>query len=446
MPGTELYNRIKAEIDTIQVVDMHEHHLYTEEDFLKLNVDFAIMLFQYNSDDLLSAGMTIPNFQEFWDTRGFVLRIDGSILSLEEKWSYIKPYWENVRFTGYGRAVLHSLKKLFGIEDLNDSTFRNISDKIVSLMKPSIYSKIFKGLCGFKYVLNDIDTMVAPGAFERMDRNIFHFVARFRHFTHVHLPGGIEHLENKFDRTIRNIDHLLDALDNQFDRWKQEGRIALKLADAYLRDIHYEDSTRDEAERVLRRIYTPRKHPVYPETLSLSESRPLENFITHRVLDRAEEQNLPVIIHTGIQTFPRNILGNSRAALLTNLFLKYPKIRFHLLHSSYPWMKEAACLAKQFPNVSLDLTWVQVIVPEGAREGLSHMLDTVPINKIHGFGGDYLVPFNVWGSLEVARENIAHVLADKVKTGHMTETQAVDIAWKILNRNAQEIFTFDNQV
>ena len=144
-----------------------------------------------------------------------------------------------------------------------------------------------------------------------------------------------------------------------------------------------------------------------------------------------------------MQAFFRKELGNSRASLLTNLFLKYPKINFHLLHSSYPWMYEAASIAKQFPNVTLDLTWVHVIVPQGARDGLSHMLDMVPLNKIHGFGGDYCVPVNIWGALEVARENIAAVLAEKVEVGAMTETAAVEIAVKMLNSNALEIFNFE---
>ena len=101
---------------------------------------------------------------------------------------------------------------------------------------------------------------------------------------------------------------------------------------------------------------------------------------------------------------------------------------------------EAACFAKQFSNVTLDLTWVQIIVPEGAREGLAHMLDMVPVNKIHGFGGDALAPETVWGALEVARENIAHVLADSVTIGRMTETQAVDVAGRLLGGNARRIF------
>jgi predicted TIM-barrel fold metal-dependent hydrolase len=218
----------------------------------------------------------------------------------------------------------------------------------------------------------------------------------------------------------------------------------LKLADAYIRDIHYEDSTRDEAERVMRRIFGFRRLPGgYDETLSYTEARPFENFVVHRMLDRAEEQGVPVIVHTGIQTHMGNEVGNSRALLLTNLIMKYPKVRFLLLHAGYPWIKETACLAKQFANVFLDLTWVHIIVPEGAREGLAHILDMVPVNKIHGFGGDMMVPETVWGSLEVARENVAHVLGAKVEKGEMTEVQAVGVAEKIMGKNARAIFKLE---
>jgi len=440
MTSRDLYQRLKKEIDTVQVVDTHEHLYLPEEDYIECEPDFTQFLFQYNLDDLMSAGMEPDDPQEFADTLGRVLRVGGKVLSHDEKWEYIKPHWENARLTGYSRAVRHSLRKFFGIDDLTDETFREVTEKLRAMVKPGIYRTILRDICSFKTSVNDVDSMVLPGMFERLDRSLFHFAARFRHFSYCYFPGGIEHLENMFNRTIRSLDHLLDALDSQFDRWIEEGRVAIKMADAYLRDIHYEDSTRDEAERVMRRIFTLRKHEKYPETLTFKEARPLENFIVHRVLERAEEQGLPVIVHTGIQAHVRDELTHSRAALLTNLFRKYSKLRFHLLHSSYPWMYEAASLAKQFPNVSLDLTWTHVIVPAGARAGLSHMLDTVPVNKIHGFGGDYLVPVNIWGALEAARENIAHVLSEKVETGHMTESDGVALAHKILNSNAQEIF------
>ena len=178
--------------------------------------------------------------------------------------------------------------------------------------------------------------------------------------------------------------------------------------------------------------------------MSLERARPFKNYMVHRILDRVERLGLTVVIHTGVQAGIGNVVTNSNAVALTNLFMKYPGNRFHLLHANYPYMQEAACLAKQFPNVTLDLTWVNIIVPAGAREGLSHFLDMVPVNKIHGFGGDFLFPECIYGALEVARENIAHVLSEKVETGHMTETQAVTVARKLLNENIQKIFTFRN--
>ena len=440
MPSKDLYNRLKKEIDTVTVVDTHEHLYFPEEDYLALEPDFTQFLFQYNLDDLMSSGMEVPDVDGFSQSCGETLAIDGQPLTPEQKWKHIKPHWENAKFTGYSRAVRHSLMMLFGIDDLTDTSYRKVTEQLRAIMKPGIYRKILSGICGFETSINDVDTMVKPGAFERMDRDLFHFAARFRHFSYAYYPGGIQHLETMFERTIRTLGHIEDALDDQFERWMEEGRVAIKMGDAYLRDIHYEDSPREDAERVVRRCFTLQKHSTYAETISFAEARPYENYIVHRVLDRAGEYNLPVIIHTGIQAFVRDELEHSRALLVTNLLRKYPNVRFHLLHASYPWMGEAACLAKQFPNVSVDLTWTQVIVPEGAREGLSHMLDMVPVNKIHCFGGDYMVPLNIWGALEVARENIAHVLAGKVETGHMTETEAVEVAWKILHHNARAIF------
>ncbi|MFC1608421.1 amidohydrolase family protein [Candidatus Latescibacterota bacterium] len=448
MSKSELYHRLKNEIDRLPVVDIHEHLAYPEEDYLEISeeygVDFGRFMFWYTVDDLLSSGMIIPDLMEFRSTLGAVLRVNGKVLSLDEKWNYIKPYWENIRYTGYSRAVLHSINKLLDIDDLNDSTYREVSEKLKALMKPGVYGEMLSKQCGFTHIVNDIDTTAQPGAGERMDRDLLHFVSRFRQFSYVYKPGGIETLEEKYGRTIRNIDHLLDAMDRQFDLWiKDDRRIALKMADAYLRDLSFEDNTRDEAERVMRRIFTLRKIPNNDETLSYAEARPLENFVMHRILDRAEEHGIPLIVHTGIQTYMGNEVGNSNATLLTNLFIKYPRLKFHLLHANYPWMHEATCLAKQFHNVSLDLTWVHIIVPEGAREGLSHQLDTVPVNKIHAFGGDALVPETVWGALEAARENTAHVLADKVETGHMKEEQAVNIAQKMFSENARNIFSLE---
>jgi predicted TIM-barrel fold metal-dependent hydrolase len=440
MPSRNLYKYLKTEIDTISVLDSHEHLFLPEEDYLSYEPDFAQFLIEYSLDDLVTAGMPLPDRQEFVESLGGKLLIDGAALSPEEKWAHIKPFWEAAKFTGYGRVVRLSMQKLLGIENLTDDTWLEVNAKLRKLAKPGVFRHILRDVCGFELSLNDVDGLLQPGMFESLDRSLFKFVARFREFTYCYMPGGMETLERMFDRTIRSLSHFEDTLNMQFERWEKEGRIAIKIADAYMRDIHFTDTPRDEAERAFMRIFTLRKASEYPEALSYSEARSLENWIVHRVLERCEERGLPVIIHTGLQAGTGDNPSNSRVTHLYNLFRKFERLKFHILHSNYPWMGEAAALCKQFPNVSLDLTWVHMIVPAGARQGLAEILDAVPRNKIHCFGGDMVTPLSCWGALEVARENIVHVLADKVEIGHMSETDAVETANMLLNGNVKQVF------
>ena len=441
MHSQDLYCRIKGTIDTFEVIDSHEHIIIPEEEYLSSPADFARFFVSYTIDDIESAGAVFDRV-EFRSTNGRVLKVNGRTLSLEEKWNFFKPYWNNVKFTGYGRAARLSIKRLLGINDLDDSSYREVSEKLDALMKPGVYHTILKDICGLKYILNDVDFTDTPRQHQKIDRTLFHIVGRTRNFTLVFMKAELERLENLFNRNIRCLDDLLSIIDEQFELWIKDGCRAVKITDAYDRDLFYEDSTREEAERVMNRVFTLKKIFEFQEAMTFQEARPLQNYIIHYFLRKAESLGFPVILHTGIQAGIGNEVRNSQAVNLTNLFVKYPRIRFHLLHANYPYMQEAACLAKQFVNVSLDLTWTNIIVPAGAREGLSHFLDMVPVNKIHGFGGDYRMPESVWGALEVARENIALVLTEKVEQGTMTEKEALEIARRILSDNIQEIIRF----
>ena len=116
----------------------------------------------------------------------------------------------------------------------------------------------------------------------------------------------------------------------------------------------------------------------------------LEDFILHYLCRKCGEYDLRMKFHTGIHGGNGNIITNSRAALMANLFMKYPKTGFDVFHISYPYQEELAVLAKNFPNVTVDFCWMWIINPSTARRALSDMLDAIPANKIHGFGGDYV--------------------------------------------------------
>ena len=152
----------------------------------------------------------------------------------------------------------------------------------------------------------------------------------------------------------------------------------------------------------------------------------------HRVLDLAKEFDLPVQIHTGLQAGNGNDISNSNPTHLINLFMEYPEVNFCIFHSSYPYGGELSVLAKNFPNVFIDMCWTPVISPAYSIRYLDEWLETVPANKIMVFRGDYSVVELVYAHSVFARRVVARVLSDKVRSGYFSEEEAKYIANKLL--------------
>ena len=68
------------------------------------------------------------------------------------------------------------------------------------------------------------------------------------------------------------------------------------------------------------------------------------------------------------------------------------------------------------------------------------MLDCIPANKIHGFGGDYFFVEGVYGHAEMTRREITRVLCEKVEEGRFTEEDALRVGTMLLRDNAIENF------
>lgn len=160
----------------------------------------------------------------------------------------------------------------------------------------------------------------------------------------------------------------------------------------------------------------------------------------HRIIAQLRKYDIPMQVHTGLQAGDGNDISNSNPALLANLFLEYRDVRFSLFHGSYPYGGELSALAKGFRNVYLDMSWLYIISPSYAERYLHEWLETVPANKIMAFGGDYHNVENAYGHSLMARAVVAKVLVEKVRTGYLTETEAMDVARRILRDNAIELF------
>ena len=99
-------------------IDTHEH-LNEESDRLNESpkTDFWInMLRPYIGDDMISAGLPLSEFERIWKPE----------TSLPEKWKIIEPFWIFVKNTGYAKAILITLKKLYDVEGINSGNIDEI--------------------------------------------------------------------------------------------------------------------------------------------------------------------------------------------------------------------------------------------------------------------------------------------------------------------------------
>ena len=76
-----------------------------------------------------------------------------------------------------------------------------------------------------------------------------------------------------------------------------------------------------------------------------------------------------------------------------------------------------------------------------ARRALDEYLETVPLNKLLAFGGDYKHVELTYAHAKMARWAIAQVLAAKVENGFCTEQEAREIGRMILYENAARLFS-----
>ena len=167
----------------------------------------------------------------------------------------------------------------------------------------------------------------------------------------------------------------------------------------------------------------------------------MEDYLVHRLVQQAAEHHLPVQIHTGLQAGNTNHIAWTNPSHLSDLLNEYPQVRFDLFHGGYPYGGEFATLAKNLPNVYPDLCWLHIIAPGVAKRSLHELIETVPANKILGYGGDFFHVEGAYGHAQMARAVTAEVLAEKVEAGYLKDYEAASLMERILHQNGKELFS-----
>ncbi|WP_455368307.1 amidohydrolase family protein [[Eubacterium] cellulosolvens] len=437
---------IRKVVEQTKLIDTHEH-LQRENNRINLDVDvLSIFFLQYASSDLISAGLSYKDYQMILD----------STKPLDKRWQIFSPYWEEIKNTSYARILNIVAKDLYGHE-INEKTYKQISKKMKERNKIGLYKWVLKEKSRIDLSLQD--TLLKPKSYAiwntpslkkllDVDRTFFLPVHRFEDFILLQDRYDIESIAYRRNTTIHTLTDLLKNLEFEFQEISND-IAAVKLWLGYRRSIKFEKTTFHEAEKIFNEIFSQETFRrtdadgvriTVPEGISLQDATPLHDFMTHKVIQLAGQHSIPVQIHTGFHEGNENFLSNTNPLKLINLFTEYRNVKFDLFHGGYPFIGESSALAKTFPNVYLDLAWLHLISPHVAREALSEWIDTVPSNKILGFGGDYVFVEGSYGHSIIARENVSRVLIQKVENGDLKLDHAKSLAKKILRDNAINLF------
>ena len=414
----ELFERLHGELRVIKLVDTHEHLQRDSELPAGERVNIGRLFTHYTSSDLISAGMNPDDMES--------VKNPDSDLDDEQRWNLLKPYYEKAWNTAYCEALRIACRDLFRVDDLRDDTMPDLVDAMREKVKPGWTREVFDR-AGIDYAL---EHCFGPKLVYNADMDphlyIVDMVDDFTRFP-------IAELAKQSGKEILSLGDYLEAIDWYFERYAALAS-ALKVGRAYDRTLYWRDVPRCEAEPIFNRLLGVNDRP------DSRDIRALEDFVLHYLVTKCGEYSLPMKFHTGIQEGTGNIITNSRAALMCELFLKYPKTRFDIFHISYPYQEELTVITKNFPNVFVDFCWMWIINPSAARRALSDMLDTVPASKIHGFGGDFIFVEGAYGHSVIARREIARVLCEKVEEGRFTEDYASDVGRMLLRENAERNF------
>ena len=425
-----VYEKLLEMIDGLQIVDTHEH-LPMEADRPKDTDVLAEWLTHYFSCDLVSAGLSPQELEKARD----------SSQSLQRRWKLVEPYWQAARSTGYGRSLDLAAKGIYGLDGVNGRTIAPLDEAFrAARKKGGHYQCVLKDKS--RIALSIVDPLVDSEL--GCDRKFFVFAARLDEFIFPTHRRDIARIGRELDISIHSLDDWKQAMHCRLEQALKKGAVTLKSGLAYLRSLHFEKAGYGQAEQQFRQLFSEEHSPEMREGIKMGKA--FQDYMMHHLLALADERGMPFQFHTGIQEGNGNVIADANPVHLSNLFLEYENVKFDIFHMGYPYCMELSNLAKNFRNVFIDMCWGHVISPEAARRALVEWLDAVPANKISAFGGDYCFVDGVYGHQELARQNVAASLAQKVADGSFDIDRAKEIARWVFVDNPRRLFGLDKLI
>jgi uncharacterized protein len=417
------FGELRAYCEEIPLVDCHDHSSACGP---KYEDPIEVIISGYFHSDVHSASSDAD--MEF---------LRDKKRSVDERWPVLERAWNRTRHTGYAQVTRRVLKEFYGETALTLSALKRMENHLLDLTDPQVFDDILTkaGIVGRVLDIWPNTRQVMDGSLQLTPRGFlaislpqFHSVRSYAEIQQRVAPLGLR---------VTSLDEYLEACRRIFEGHKAYGAVTFKDQSAYSRTLAYGNPTRAEAEGVFNWLMEdPRRSASYPDGI-----KALDDFLFHAFMRMARDLDLPVQVHTGHMAGIRNEIVKTNAIGLTSVIELHADVRFDLFHANWPYSGELLFLGKNYPNVSLDFCWANIIDPIYCQDLFKQALSAVPHGKIHGYGSDYSGSVDrAWAHASIARDNIAMALADMVEIDYLDLDEAKEVAYSWLFSNANEFF------
>jgi uncharacterized protein len=418
------YDDLRVTLETIPIVDTHEHHVRREK-----------------STDIISfvaSGYLGSDFTSAVGDREMRILTDQS-RSIEERYPIFNRALEATRHTGYGQMVRIGLERVFGAGPIDIARLKAMQDALPD----------FSSEEPFEALINDARVVARvsdkwPALHDVVAGTVLRLPGQY---LAISLPslhrlvdrGSIAQLEEAIDRTITSLDEYLDACRFLFEKWRENGAVCFKDQSAYTRGIAYEMPPRADAERLFNELLSEPRHVLSWGT----EGHALSDYLFHAFLRIARDMDIPVQVHTGHMAGTYNDVAKANAKGLRSILEVHRDVRFDLFHANWPYEGDVLYLGKNYPNVSINFCWAHQVDPLYSKEMMKRCVATVPTTKVHGVGSDVSgdLPHLTYAHAVMARDGIAAALAELIDIDYLSFADAVEIAGMWMYENPREYFS-----
>lgn len=395
-------------------------HVVSEPERLARDLDaLAYFGHPYQSADLQSAGMSAQD-------NAFVADAAGP---LDERWARFAPYWAQIRLTGFSQCVLEGWRAVFGVDDLTAETVGPLSAAIRAARRPGHYAEVLRDRANIAVSLVQMEDLV------EVDRELFLPMPRLNRFSMVASRANVEAIERDYDASLTTLDDLVALIWRTCRAWRAAGAPAIKLSQSYHRPMDFAVRTAGDAAAVYGRLLDGSY-----AGLNSAEGRLLEDYLVFVCCRAATETGMAIQFHVGPRAGVYGSLEGATLAPMIDLFRANRDARFDISHAGFPYLGEAAVLAKTCSNVFLNMSWIHIYSPEACQSALREWLRMVPANKILGFGDDVYWVDTILGHLIVARQNVARALAGMIEDGLLAESAALDLGRRLFFDNPAAVY------